>query len=63
MNVDAVVEVLRKLDRTQRETDERGQREIAWWYLRDEVEDARSVWSVADSTQRTTVRCRRERRG
>ena len=35
-----IVEVLRDMDRTQQETDEDGGREVAWYYYRDQVEDA-----------------------
>lgn len=35
-----LVSLLQEMDRTQRETDQAGQREIAWYYFRDRVEDA-----------------------
>lgn len=38
-----LVELLRGMDRTQRETDEDGGREVAWYYYRDQIEDALSV--------------------
>lgn len=38
--LDDVVITLRQLDSAQRETDESGGREVAWWHFRDDVEDA-----------------------
>ena len=36
----ALIKLLRDMDRTQRETDEDGGREVAWYYYRDGIEDA-----------------------
>lgn len=38
-----VVRVLRAMDAQQVETDEHGEREIAWFHMRDSVEDALGV--------------------
>jgi hypothetical protein len=38
-----LVELLQDMDRTQQETDEDGGREVAWYYYRDQVEDALGV--------------------
>lgn len=35
-----LTELLRELDSTQRETDEEGGAEVAWYYYRDKIEDA-----------------------
>lgn len=35
-----LTEVLREMDSTQQEADENGDREVAWYYYRDQVEDA-----------------------
>lgn len=34
-----LVRLLREMDRTQRETDESGGTEVAWYYYRDQIED------------------------
>jgi hypothetical protein len=38
-----LVELLQDMDRTQQETDEGGGREVAWYYYRDQIEDALGV--------------------
>lgn len=35
----SLISLLRALDETQRETDEEGGAEVAWYYFRDKVED------------------------
>lgn len=35
-----LVQLLQDMDRTQRQTDEDGGREVAWYYFRDAIEDA-----------------------
>lgn len=41
--VGRLIACLREMDRTQQRTDEYGEREIAWYYTRDEVEDILGV--------------------
>lgn len=38
-----LVEVLQDMDRTQQQTDEDGGREVAWYYYRDQIEDALGI--------------------
>lgn len=51
-----LVELLRNMDRTQRETDEDGGRKFAWYYCREEIEDALGLGRGGlDTTEETTA--------
>lgn len=40
MDRDRVISLLREMDKQQTHTEELGDREIAWYYWRDDIEDA-----------------------
>lgn len=40
LQVEETITLLREMDRTQQETDESGGREVAWYYFREQFEDA-----------------------
>jgi hypothetical protein len=51
-----LVELLQDMDRTQQQTDEDGGREVAWYYYRDQIEDALSLErGTLDTGERLTL--------
>lgn len=55
-DVRTLIILLRDMDRQQTETVERGEREIAWYYFRDEIEDLLGLarGSLDTSTEQET---------